>query len=402
MDISYKDYRKDDIHGTVLYPAMMVAPVQKILLERIIQRDEIKSVFDPFHGSGTALFEAFQTDPAIILCGCDINPIANLITTVKLSGKPRFIEKDIERLRLFASQNENCPTFTFNKCEKWFRPDIAHSLSILRESIQQIKRRASRFFMWYFLCDTIRKYSNTRSSTYKLHTKTKEQISNLHNDVIDSYFKSIQKGLKKFSDSKANFKLYKGDILKVGAKFPKNRFDLTISSPPYGDNNTTVPYGQFSSLALQWIPASDLTLEGWEKGSYSSIDNMSLGGARENKKDRLTPYERTLIEKYLISISEHKQLKIINFFIDYFTSLELMCKYTKKYIVMTLGNRTVDGINIDLTDITSRFLEDHNFKQIGRETRNIVKKRIPRVTSRVNNAPIPSMNEEYVIIHQST
>ena len=29
--------------------------------------------------------------------------------------------------------------------------------------------------------------------------------------------------------------------------------DLIVTSPPYGDNNTTVPYGQYSYLPLQWI-----------------------------------------------------------------------------------------------------------------------------------------------------
>ena len=57
-DISYKEYRRsDDIHGTVLYPAVMVAPVQKDILLEISEQTQvpITSILDPFHGSGTAL-----------------------------------------------------------------------------------------------------------------------------------------------------------------------------------------------------------------------------------------------------------------------------------------------------------------------------------------------------------
>ena len=55
-DISYKDYRRSsDIHGTVLYPAVMVAPVQNDILVDLSKQNTIKRILDPFHGSGTAL-----------------------------------------------------------------------------------------------------------------------------------------------------------------------------------------------------------------------------------------------------------------------------------------------------------------------------------------------------------
>lgn len=48
-DISYTDYRRsDDIHGTVLYPAVMVAPVQKDVLKDLYKKDTIHSILDPF------------------------------------------------------------------------------------------------------------------------------------------------------------------------------------------------------------------------------------------------------------------------------------------------------------------------------------------------------------------
>ena len=53
---------------------------------------------------------------------------------------------------------------------------------------------------------------------------------------------------------------------------------ISITSPPYGDNATTVTYGQFSSLSLRWIDPKDLCLEGWELDNYSIIDSKSMGG----------------------------------------------------------------------------------------------------------------------------
>ena len=77
-DISFRDYKKNDIHGLALYPATMVAPVQNIILQELLKTEQISSVFDPFHGSGTALYEALELSPDIKLIGCDINPLAHL------------------------------------------------------------------------------------------------------------------------------------------------------------------------------------------------------------------------------------------------------------------------------------------------------------------------------------
>ena len=87
LDISYGDYKKKlDIHGTVLYPAVMVAPVQKKILKRLMQDRKNLKIFDPFHGSGTSLYESLDIGLNARVYGYDINPLASLITLVKLQG----------------------------------------------------------------------------------------------------------------------------------------------------------------------------------------------------------------------------------------------------------------------------------------------------------------------------
>ena len=81
----------------------------------------------------------------------------------------------------------------------------------------------------------------------------------------------------KYFLSASKFCLYKCDILSRIIDFRDNQFNISITSPPYGENATTVPYGQFSILPLLWIDKNDLELEGWEFESYSSIDTNSIG-----------------------------------------------------------------------------------------------------------------------------
>lgn len=398
-NIDYRDYKKcDDIHGTVLYPAVMVAPIQKDILKNLILRDEIASVFDPFHGSGTSLYEAMEIAPNMHLVGCDINPLANLITRVKLQGVNSNIKSDINELKEHIIEPKDISYFSFPNMEKWFRTDIIESLKIVRSAITKISNDQNRLFFWYILCDIIRKYSNTRSSTYKLHIKEADAISRMENNVIEDYIGSVEKNIYKFLHSSNNFILYKCNVLEKFRDFENELFDISITSPPYGDNATTVPYGQFSMLALYTIDRKDLELEGWELDNYSIIDSNSLGG--KTKNIIMNDFEKALIAPYLKKISVAKHKKVICFFNDYFLFLRELCRVTKKYIVLTLGNRTVDRVQIDLTNITKTFLEKNGFENLKFVKREIPIKRTPKVTSIVNQKPVSSMNYEYIIIHR--
>lgn len=398
-NIAFKDYKKsNDIHGTVLYPAVMVAPVQKSILNEIITKDDISSIFDPFHGSGTALYEAMEIFPRMHLVGCDINPLANLITKVKLQGVNSHVFKDIEELKSLINDPKQIYPFSFPYMDKWFRKDILESLKVVRSAIMQIKDEQNRLFFWYMLCDVIRKHSNTRSSTYKLHIKEAITISRIENQVAEYFISSVEKSINKFMRKSDNFILYKCDILKKIKDIENRMFDVSITSPPYGENATTVTYGQFSMLPLNIISKYDLELEGWELDNYSKIDSSSLGG--RNSETNLNDYEQRILKPYLDKISILKHRKIIRFFSDYFQFLSELCRVTNKYIVLTLGNRTIDRVQINLTDITRVFLEKENFSNIKQIQRDIPTKRMPKITSMVYQKPVSSMNCEYIIIHK--
>lgn len=398
-DISYKNYKKkDDIHGSVLYPAVMVAPVQKKILQKLIEKNDINSIFDPFHGSGTALYEALELSNDIKLIGCDINPLANLITKVKLEGVNSNIYNEIEKFKVNLNKAIDFPIEKFPNINKWFREDIIESLSLIKYCIRKIKNKKNRLYFWYILSDIIRKYSNTRSSTYKLHIKLNEVIERMDNNLIKEYIQSLETNAYKFDKKAKNFKLYKSDTLERIKKFKNKEFDLSITSPPYGENATTVTYGQFSILTLLWIDKSDLELEGWELNNFSIIDSRSLGGMK--KEVLMKEYEKDIINEYTNKISERKKIKVLNFFNDYFYFLNELIRVTNKYIVMTLGNRTVDGININLTKITQTVLEKNGFEKNDFVKREIPSKRIPKKISNVNNKPVNSMNYEYVIIYK--
>lgn len=373
----------------------MVAPVQKDILLDIVKTTNITSVFDPFHGSGTSLYEALEITPNITLVGCDINPLANLITKVKLQGVSKNIGTDIEKLKVNIASYEDY-AFSFNNMEKWFRNDISEDLKKIKQAISKTRSKKNRLYFWCMMCDIVRKYCNSRSCTYKLHVKPESKINDMKNNVLVDFISSVEKNAGKYNKHSKQFVLYKCDILEQIVEFPSNNFDVSITSPPYGENATTVTYGQFSSLALNWIDRRDLELQGWELDNYSIIDSNSLGGTNSN--GHLDDKALELIKPYISRISDDKKKKVIKFFSDYFLFLDELCRITKHYIVLTLGNRTVSGVNINLTDISMKFMEDKGFMKKQILMREIPNKRMPKVISKTNMATINSMNQEYVVI----
>lgn len=400
LDIEFKDYKKkQDIHGTVLYPAVMVGPVQKVILNEVLENNKNYTILDPFHGSGTSLYEAFEINPNLNLVGIDINPLANLITKCKLQGVDENIKEDISLIEKILIDNQyKYNTVSFDNIDKWFRKDIISDLSKIKSAVGSIGSKKNRMFFWCMFTNIIRRYSNTRSSTYKLHAKKDEQIINIKNNVIKDFIKNIKTNYLFYDKSSKNFSLIKGDVLKTINLFGNESIDVLITSPPYGDNATTVTYGQFSILLLFWIDKEDLELDGWEFDNFSKIDRESLGGY--NKYDNVNVEETiNYIKCYLNEMNEEdKRRKVKVFFNDYFNFLKESIRVVKEYIIITLGNRTVNGINIDLVDITKRYLKDNEFEVFLENKRKIYSKRTPR-TLRINNEKtISSMNDEFIIV----
>lgn len=85
-DDSYWSFKgrsdRQHCHALIQYPAMMVPQMQGELIDVIRSEDrDIKTVFDPFVGSGTTLGESMMR--GLDFVGHDINPLAILACEVK-------------------------------------------------------------------------------------------------------------------------------------------------------------------------------------------------------------------------------------------------------------------------------------------------------------------------------
>jgi len=188
----FKDVKNDGIHSIANYPAPMVAPMQHELLSLLLNENPAyRNMLDPFHGSGVTLVEGQSL--GLQVWGVDINPYAHIISLAKLEKyDPKIVEvanreiiQRIESLR----KNNIAVLHSFDNIQKWFRDDVIDDLRIIRTAITMEPDSKTRRYFWLCFGKIVKRYSNTRTSTFKLHVKETEKISEMENNVLSDFYK---------------------------------------------------------------------------------------------------------------------------------------------------------------------------------------------------------------------
>lgn len=192
--------------------------------------------------------------------------------------------------------------------------------------------------------------------------------------------------------------------------FKDNSVDLIVTSPPYGDNHTTVTYGQFSILPLRWIDINDIkeNIDNSFLRTLTEIDNQSLGGTNYTLdiiySSNILKKSETLsstIDALLDAKETLKARKVASFYIDFYNSCIELSRVLKKnkYAIFTIGNRRVNGEIVRFDLILSELLETLGLKRIYNFDRTIPSKRIASKISRLkNNKPVYSIQTETTLI----
>jgi site-specific DNA-methyltransferase (cytosine-N4-specific) len=209
--------------------------------------------------------------------------------------------------------------------------------------------------------------------------------------------------------SNKRVKVYYGDVLEIlrdRRRFKDGCVDLICTSPPYGDNGTTITYGQFSILQLRWIDIKDIEKKIDYKiiETQNAIDRMSLGGRSYSistiENSGLFEKSKTSKEMHDFLVKqrrEDKARKVSSFLIDYDKYFEQSVRVLRDggYQVITLGNRTVHNKVISFDQITIELAEYYGLQYIWSFQRNIRNKRRPKTVNRDNTQTI---NQETIII----
>lgn len=403
------------------YPAMMVADMQRDLTAVLLRQAQPASgpVFDPFVGSGTILGAGMALGRDVV--GWDVNPLAILICRVKAGPFHLTAFADaVTRIRTAPCSNDP-PEAHFDNWRHWFTEDVARSLSGLRAQIRLEPRSATRRFLWLCLAETVRLTSNSRTSTVKLHRRPADQITSRPEPrhVFERVASDILMRLRAAADELWEAEVlsrggwYRGEVmLQLGdSRDLRWRGPLSaalVTSPPYGDNTTTVPYGQHAYLPLQWIDLHDIAADA-DRDCLSStyeIDRRSLGGdKRVAAADAAALRAQSPALDRLIAALAHEKRDRRNRVLAFMRDLNKALGVIAKTIEMggvaawTVGSRRVGGQVVPLEQVLVDLATGHGFSHVKTLHRDIPAHR-KRMASR-NRAGATIQREHVVVLRRN-
>ncbi len=381
-------------HCMHTYPAMMIPQIARRLI--YLYGKNAKNLLDPFVGSGTSIVEASLTTHIKEAYGFDLNPLAILISKVKTTAiDTKLLENELSKL-LNAKEKSELPDF--KNIYFWFKPKIIENLAILKNAINKIKAKDVKNFFLVCFSETVRDVSNTRNGEFKLYRIEKEKLENYAPNVLKVFEKTTRsniKGMKEYSKVRTNTKV-EPKLFSSMNELPikENSIDLIVTSPPYGDSKTTVAYGQFSRLALQWLDYEDII----------SLDNKLLGGkaSKELEVKINSPTLKDIIKR-IAEIDSKRAKEVLSFYEDFDKCVIQLNRVMAKngYVCFVVGNRTVKGINIPTDKIMSEmFMAHNNYKYITTHLRTIPNKRMPKLNSPSNKIgeKVTTMCNEFIFV----
>jgi len=394
-----KTSKRRGAHALIHYPAMMVPSLQGNLLDAIrAANPQATEVLDPFVGSGTILVESMER--GLNFTGIDINPLAALACLAK-SG-PYYVErfelKAVELHTRICFDRRRTHHVRFEGQAKWFSTEAFAAISMIARNIEAEPDLWARRLFWLALAKVVRYSCNSRMSTYKLHAKKVSADDKQPNplkqfeDTLARFIAHLDEQRGLWSQGQLEGDTYTASVdIKLGdsrgilkERTLRNKFHIVMTSPPYGDNRTTIPYGQYAFLPMQWVPTDDIAADADSKllSNTYAIDTASLGGSSKLAAER----GYALCQKYSAAQQFAKVLdgqvdrlkRFYAFFCDLEQSVDQICDVTATggYQAWTIGNRRLDGKPVPMGAILSEMLEQRSTDTVGRISRSIHAKKM--------------------------
>lgn len=411
--------RNDFARKILNYPAMMVPSVQEPIIKTLIDAlPENSSMIDPFMGASNTIITSMRY--GVNSFGQDINPLSLLVSQVKTYIYSDSLKESFSNFKkhLHRSRSEKIDV-SFKNIDKWFKSEVQIELSQIRRLIIQEEDLFIRKFYWVTLAEVIRLTNNDRTSTFKMHIRTQEDINSRNLSPKEYFVKICQRSINDIFEVKTKLRendLLENDEYKYDVEVAwgdskeklntDKEFNLLVTSPPYGDNHTTVTYGQFSYLPLQWIPVEDIdeNISMNYLDVIQEIDSRSLGG--KNISDYST-IEKELFRKsktlksFFKNFNSEERLKarkVVSFIYDLDITIDNVLEkmMPNSFFAWTVGNRNVNNKEVENDKILTELLATKGIKIFTDLEREILSKRMPD-----KNNFSKTMSKEKILIYNS-
>lgn len=377
----FGDEREDPIHRIHAYPAKFPAFITTKALRYAAQNGvTVDLVADVFCGCGTTAVEALRNGKSF--WGCDINPVATLISHVKTrsyddSGLQRKFDA-IKRHVQDANPLHEDSVRIAERIHHWFDDRAIEDLIRLRQAIDASTPPKSRYRK-FFLCA----FSNILKPTSRWLTKSikpqldpdksPREVSDAFADQVTLMRKANTERVRTLaamaSEPGGHRVGTQVDIRTrnfLASRLPSCQPDLIVTSPPYVTSYNYADIHQLSALWLEY--ASD----------YRSLRKDMLGNASGVK-----PLSRRAIERLgslaaetcdtLEKRDRRKARSVARYFFDMNRAVTKCWKMlnVNGMAVFVIGNTKYHGITIDNHKYLEHCMESAGFRDVEAHPRRV-------------------------------
>lgn len=277
-------------HGLHSYPARMHYSIARAVLEAWAQPRS--RVLDPFCGSGTVLVEARRL--GVQASGIDLNPlglrIAEVATRWRSDAALRRYRETVAQLtdaslqRVSERKTVRAPLRAEER--RWYQPHVLLELAGLHAEIQSLPRGIDRRALQLVFSSIVMKFSRQRAET------TEREVEKRIGKKVPTGF--FRRKAEELADRWREFasvapreapgpRLYEGDARAADKVTRRSRFDLLLSSPPYGG---TYDYASHHARRLAWFNIETQGLHRDEIGARRRLSNPRDPDAAATRWDR--------------------------------------------------------------------------------------------------------------------
>ncbi len=396
-------------HGYHRYPAKFIPQLAARLIKELTLPNDL--VVDPFMGSGTTLVEAKVLGRRAI--GVDINPVAHLISKVKINAfEPNLIietyrnlfgDINSDELKLFnikeTKSSYNVPDL--DRIDYWFQPETKKTLSNIYSRINQI---ADEDLKTFFLCGFSNILKNCSIWLQKSNKPTRDFSKSIP-DPLQTFDRQIRQMIKK-NEKFWNY-LHQDGIVETeviahigdARKIPveNNSVSLVVTSPPYV---TSYEYADLHQLTALWFNYTN---------DVTEFRKVFIGSAHNDAEKIIIDSE--IGEKIIDDLkkqSTRKDKEVAIYFSEMRDSFVEMHRYLKKNgkACIVIGDTAFKKVPVLNAEV---FVEQ--MINIGFNINKIIKRQIPskilpqtrnpqtgRFTSSSDKNKVLAYPYEYIII----
>jgi len=368
-------------HKIHSYPAKLLPNLAKLLIRSHLMPYGGK-MLDPFCGTGTTLLEGVNI--ASRLYGADANPLARLITSVKLNKAPSGVCDCLKSIERGIRQKRKAPAKHHEILSRWFTKEDLDDISYIGKRISEINDDCLKSFLNVCLSAILKDLScadprvavpvKLKKSTYPTqHWYRSHSLKRLKQfgkkDVFNEFSTRVTKyfSFKQQQQTNCNFHLFEDSreltYKNVPRKLKSNSVDFVVTSPPYGTAQKYIRSSTFSLLVL------DLN----DNLTISDLDRMTIGSENllmPNKSSVLVETMSKKANRVISEVFEDSPYRA-HLYSSYLNEMQKFIEESYRVlkagasISLVIGNNQVSGRVFETCEYLKDLAEAIGFKTTG-------------------------------------